>query len=279
MTKFFSVGLIEVQMITKLIFTFLVDNYGNLQFELSAIFGLQMLNPWNIFEGSVELLTSAPAVVVTTFVVAVFPANIDDSALAFAKLNPIELGDFEDGVDAEDGDVSAATNVGAAADGVTADVCTVVGVAGFTDGELAFEAPRENEKFPIELVFVIGTEVDTGLFSLSLLDLSLAAEKALPRSNLNGLGVAAVVGATVGVLNRAGFCAGTFCGGAVVEGAILFATGVIGLAAIFAPDAAIGLSSIGFSLAEVGVTNKAGFAPTGAIVAAGFDRFITSGFD
>lgn len=54
-----------------------------------------MLKPWNIFDGSVELLTTAPLVVV---VVVIFvdrgldaPPNIDGaSVLALAKLNPIE---------------------------------------------------------------------------------------------------------------------------------------------------------------------------------------------
>lgn len=58
------------------------NHNSNSQLELSETFGLQILNDWKTFEGSVELLTAALEVVVTTFVVAVLPPKIDDSALA-----------------------------------------------------------------------------------------------------------------------------------------------------------------------------------------------------
>lgn len=90
--------------------------------ELSEAFGLQILDDWKTFEGSVELLTAALEVVVTTFVFAVLLSNIDDSALALAKLNPIELGDFEVGANVDAGDdETVATETEGAGDGDTID--------------------------------------------------------------------------------------------------------------------------------------------------------------
>lgn len=64
------------------------------------MFGLHILKPWNIFDGSVELLTTVLFVVVAVdagLLAAVEPPNIDDSALALAKLNPIEEFGVDDG--------------------------------------------------------------------------------------------------------------------------------------------------------------------------------------
>lgn len=146
------------------------------------MFGLQILKPWNIFDGSVEPLTdalpvviAAAAVVDVAVVVAVMfvdagllvalPPNIDDSALALAKLNPIaELG-VEDGTLAtvaavvDDGVVSAASAEGKAID------FEVISDPGCACAE--FEFPRANEKVPMELVLLADCDAATGaLFSL-----------------------------------------------------------------------------------------------------------------
>lgn len=115
----------------------MISSLKCLLFELSAVFGLHILKLWNIFDGSVELLTAALLVVVGVVVAITLvdaglliaaPPNIDDSALALAKLNPID----EVGVD--DGTVAnvAVTGVAAAVDdgGVVSAVPNAAVIAG-----------------------------------------------------------------------------------------------------------------------------------------------------
>lgn len=168
----------------------------NLQFAFSATFGLHVLKPWKTDPTSVVLLTVALGVAVVTLVVTVLTPKSDVSALALAKLKPIEFG-VDDAV-AKIG----ALDAGAELFEIAVDVRAVLG---FTDGGVADPIePDKNEKLPAELVFVIGlTEAAlvaagvaaTGAFSLSLFGLSveLEVEKALPRSNLNGVDVLGAV--------------------------------------------------------------------------------------
>lgn len=117
---------------------------------------MHILKLWNIFDGSVELLTTAPlgvgvgvAVVevvmfVDTVLLAPVPPNNDDSALALAKLNPIdEELDVDNGTAAnvidgvaivDDGVVSAMPNeavaAGAAVACPIAEIVIVEGMSG-----------------------------------------------------------------------------------------------------------------------------------------------------
>lgn len=107
--------------------------------------------------------------------------------------------------------------------------------------------------------------MDTGQFSLSLFDLSVAAVNVLLRSNLKALGAA--VGGIFGVPKRAVLMADTFCCGddaAVLDEIAPVATGVTGFGVG-------GVKSLGFSLAVVGVTNNGCF-----VVTVGFGIFNTS---
>lgn len=228
-----------------------------------------MLKPWNKFDASVELLTTALlAVAVLMFVDTVLlappppPPNIVDSALALAKLNPIDELDVEDGITADvavaDGgvDASAVANgdvaVGAAAAVVGVAITCPVGETidlvvsddnddgddddddgGGGGGDWIEEFPRANEKALIELVLLVDTGTVAGaLFSLlSVVDFSELEVNELPRSNLNVVdAVVAATAAGTGVLNEAGFVVGcTFMADAVPNGAaipVVFATGV-----------------------------------------------------
>lgn len=123
--------------LVKSISDVLVSDLKCLLFELSAVFGLQMLKLWKMFDGSDELLTAALLAVVALGAVAlvdagvivVLPPNNDDSALALAKLNPIEELGVDDGTEA-----SVAVTVAAVVDGdVASAVANVVAAAGATD--------------------------------------------------------------------------------------------------------------------------------------------------
>lgn len=147
----------------------------SLPFAVSATFGLHMSKPGKTDAGSVELLTAAFGVVVPIVVVVVLAPKIGVSALALAKLKPIEVVDGT-AVCVVIDDETCAT-----------DVIDVTGELGFAAG---VDEADKNEKLPTELVFVIGTEAAIGVFSLSFFGLSVAigvvfAENALPRSNLN----------------------------------------------------------------------------------------------
>lgn len=141
------------------------------EFELSATFGLQILNVWNIDAGSADVVTVALEVVVTAVVAAVLPPNIDGAVPAFAKLNPPAVGfdvAADRGIAADVGARAEAAEVGVEVSDKVAAVCAVAGV--LSNGVDAVEPPSENEKLFIELDLVIGIELATGVFSLSLFD-------------------------------------------------------------------------------------------------------------
>lgn len=126
-----------------------------------------MLKFWNGDAASAELLTVVAAGVAMMDVGGEF-ARIGDSALALAKLKPIELG-LAAAVDAE---------TGADIDEVTTATCGVDSVAGWTEGALVESS--ENEKD--EAVFVIGTADTAELFCTFVLSVAPNEFK----SNLNG---------------------------------------------------------------------------------------------
>lgn len=254
-------------------------------FELSATFGLHILKPWNIFDGSVELLIAAAllVVVVVMFVDTLLfapPPNIDDSVLALAKLNPIaELG-VDDGVvaDIADGGVDASAVANGDVEVATCMVGETINLAivsdddndddddggdGACDCTEEFKFPNANEKLPIELVLLAEIGAAGGaLFSLlSLVDLSEVGMNELPRSNLNVAEAAvAVIVAGVDVLERAKFVEGcTFVTDAVPNGV---AAGVV----------FIGVDVGAADFVAVGLTAAAGFNVGVLLVAVGVSR-------
>lgn len=214
---------------------------------------------------SLELLT--PVLVTLVFAVLV-PNGV--SALALAKLNPIELGV------ATDAGVELCVETDVDMDEVTGDACTVatIGVldlAGGVDDAWLVAPPDKNEKLPIELVLVIGTVVAIGVFSLSDFDFSRACKpNELPRSNLNALDV------TFEGFAMFGCCGGIF---GVANNGDDFT--VDGFGVILNPDEATGVvCGVSFKLV-FGVCNNAGFGEsfaTDAGVVAGFAKFNASVF-
>lgn len=187
-----------------------VENKLFPELELSATFGLQILKFWKTDEGSVVLLTVALELVVDTFAVVAaaageFPPNIDVCPPGLTKLKSVALVFVDDasvdvGAGAENG-VETGTETGVIV--VAASPADTVGILGFNGAVDIFVLP--NEKLDGVLVLVIGTELTTGVFSLSFFVLSMAELRSFPMSNLNeDFGAVDVCK----LLNRLGGCGG-----------------------------------------------------------------------
>lgn len=260
-----------------------------------------MLKLWNIFDGSVELLTAAlvaaAAAVVVAFVdagplVAPPPPNIDDSALALAKLNPIEELGVDDGTVASVAAALAVVDDGVviAAPSAPVTAVEVTGLGVISDPVCIcaeFEFPRANENEPMELGLLVDCgAADGALFSLlSLVDLFELS--CMPRSNLNVVDEAVGAnGSVVVVVKRVDFVADCTFG---VDGCAVTGVTIVGFVAAFVPGVAAGFN-IGVLFVAVGVSNN-GIFPVAAGVDVGadassfwvddFDKFnvFSDGFD
>lgn len=230
-------------------------NKKNLQLELSATFGLQILKFWKTDEGSVVLLTVALEFAVDTFVVVAaaateLPPNIDVCPLDLVKLKSVALDFVDDGsvdVGADAGDengVEAGTETGVIV--VAASPADTVGMFGFNGAVDVFVPP--NEKLDGGLVLVIDTELTIGMFSLSFFVLSMAELRTLPMSNLNeDVGAADVCK----LLNRLGGCGGVASKG-VFWGA-MFGASDIGAASFFIIFGGAAMVGFGFSGADTAI--------------------------